>query len=253
MYRINELAEMSGVSTRTLRYYDQIGLLKPETVGENGYRMYGRTQVDRLQQIMFYRVLEMPLDDIRAVLDASDFDRASVLEGHLAALLNKKEQIEALIQNVENTIRSQKEKTIMADSKKFEGFKQKLINDNEAKYGKELRERFGDDAIDASNDKVKKMSTGNWERAQVLENQIFETLKEAFESGDPSSDKAQAACDLHRQWLCMFWKDSTYSGAAHAALADGYVSDERFTAYYDKIGEGAAKFFRDAIKIYCKE
>ena len=139
----------------------------------------------------------------------------------------------------------------MSDTEKFEGFKQKMINDNENEYGKEIREKYGDEIIDASYAKVKGMSQKQWEEAQKLSEQILVTLKEAFEQGDPASELAQKACDLHRQWLCMFWKEGTYSKEAHKALAEGYVADERFTAYYDKISPGCSKFLRDAIAVYC--
>lgn len=250
-YRVSELAKLSGVSARTLRYYDQIGLLRPERTDSNGYRVYGRAQVDRLQQILFYRALGFPLGQIREILSAPGFDLERSLESHLAALQIKREQIDALIHTVRRTIRSVKEGTAMSDSKKFEGFKQAMIDENEEKYGAELRERFGDDAVDASRAKVKGMSQKQWEAAQALEEKISAALKEAFAQGDPAGKRAQEACDLHRQWLCLYWKDGTYSKAAHRALAQAYAADERFSAYYDRIAPGCAKFFRDAIEIYC--
>lgn len=82
---------------------------------------------------------------------------------------------------------------------------------------------------------------------------INELLKEAFEEGNPAGELAQEACDLHRQWLCVFWKDGTYSKEAHKGLAEMYVADERFKAYYDSIEAGCAEFLRDAIRIYCEE
>jgi len=141
----------------------------------------------------------------------------------------------------------------MADNEKFEGFKQKLIDENEAKYGEEIRERFGDDTVDSSNMRIKGMSEEQWLKAQNLSAEISEVLKEALESGDPAGDVAQKACDLHRQWLCMFWKEGTYSHEAHNSLAETYVADERFKAYYDSVVDGAALFLRDAIRNYCKE
>lgn len=250
-YTVNELAKISGVSVRTLHYYDQIGLLHPLRVEENGYRIYGTAEVDHLQQILFYRELGMPLKKIRDILNMPDLDKEKLLEEQLTALLERKKQIEVLIKNIKKTICTLKGETTMSDKEKFEGFKKKMIEDNEAVYGKELRERYGDEAVDASNAKVADMSEAQWKNAQELSDLINQTLKEAFELGDPASEIAQKACDLHRQWLCMFWKDGTYSKEAHKALADGYVADERFTAYYDKIAAGCTKFLRDAIHIYC--
>lgn len=251
-YTVNELAVISGVSVRTLHYYDQIGLLHPMRIAENGYRIYGSKEVDQLQQILFYRELKVPLKKIKAIMSTPDYDKEKELETQLEKLLQQKEQIELLINNVRKTIRTLKGETVMSDIEKFEGFKQKLIDDNEKTYGKEIRKKYGDTLIDASNAKLKNMDQQQWQTTQELSELINETLKEAFEQGDPASEIAQKACDLHRQWLCMFWKEGTYSKEAHKALAEGYVADKRFTAYYDKIAPGCTKFFRDAIHIYCE-
>ncbi len=242
---------MSGVSTRTLRYYDQIGLLCPARVSCNGYRIYGQNEVDLLQQILFYRELSVPLEEIGHILKAPDYDKRKSLEGHLSALLQRKSQIELLIKNVTKTIGSLKGEAIMSDNEKFEGFKQKMIDDNETKYGKEIRKKYGDDIINASYTKVKGMSEEQLEKAEALRIEYESLLKTAFEIGDPASDEAQRACDLHRQWLCMFWKDGMYSIEAHQGIAEMYVVDERFTAYYDKIAVGCASFLLKAINIYC--
>lgn len=138
----------------------------------------------------------------------------------------------------------------MSDMEKFEGFKQKMIDDNEKQYGAEIRAKYGDDTIDKSNAKLKGMSKEQLEEAQRLSNDISQTLKAAYSQGDPAGALAQKACSLHKKWLCMFWP--TYSKEAHAALAQTYVDDARFTAYYDKIAPGCAVFLRDALQIFCK-
>lgn len=251
-YTVHDLAVMSGVSVRTLHYYDQLGLLRPMCIAENGYRLYSSEEVDKLQQILFYRELKVPLKRIKDIMNTPDYDKEKALEAQLEKLLLQKEQLELLIQNITKTIHTLKGETIMNDTEKFEGFKQKMINDNENTYGKEIREKYGDEIVDASHAKIKGMSRDQWEETQELTELILVTLKEAFEQGNPASETAQKACDLHRQWLCKFWKEGTYSKEAHKALADGYVADERFTAYYDKIAPGCTKFFRDAIAIYCE-
>lgn len=139
----------------------------------------------------------------------------------------------------------------MNDNEKFEGFKKKLLEDNETTYGREVREKFGNEATDASNAKLAGMSEELWKMQTELSAEINEALKAAMELGDPACELAQRACDLHRQWLCMFWKDGAYSKDAHRGLAEMYVSDERFKAHYEKIADGAAEFFRNAIDIYC--
>ena len=250
-YTVNQLASLSGVSKRTLRYYDAIGLLAPRRAADNGYRLYGPREVDRLQQILFYRALGVPLEAIGRLLSAPDFDREKALEAHLSALLEKRAELEALIGNVTKTICAMKGETMMTDQEKFEGFKQKMLSDNEDAYGDEIRSRYGDEAVDASYAKVAGMSEEQWQKSQALSAAVNQALKEAFDSGDPACEAAMRACDLHRQWLCLFWKDGTYSKEAHKGLAEMYAADPRFAAYYDRIAPGCARFFRDAIAVYC--
>lgn len=250
-YSIKKLAEMSGVTTRTLRYYDQIGLLCPVRISSNGYRIYGRNEVDLLQQILFYRELGVGLEEIGQMLKAPEYDREKALEGHLSALLRRKAQIETLIGNVRKTINTLKGEETMRDPEKFEGFKQKLIDDNEAAYGDEIRQKYGDAVVEDSNAKLKGMREADWKKAERLSALINETLKEALKTGDPASEAAQEACDLHRQWICLFWKDGMYSKAAHLGLAEMYCADARFKEYYEAIAPGATEFLLEAMKIYC--
>jgi len=114
---------------------------------------------------------------------------------------------------------------------------QKLIEDNEAKYGEEIREKYGREAVERSNAKLRGMTPEQY------------ALKEAFTQGDPASALAQEACDLHRQWLCFFW--DSYSKQAHMGVTQMYVEDPRFGEYYDKVAPGCAVFMRDAVAIYC--
>ena len=252
-YKVNELAKLSGVSSRTLRYYDQIGLLTPERLDTNGYRIYGKMQVERLQQILLYRELGISLEKMSLILNSKEYNVAKSLDQHLTSLQNKKEQIEILIKNVQKTIRSMNEGDIMTDKEKFEGFKQNLIKENYEKYGDEINQKYGKDVVEASNKKLARMTEEQWLQQQKLSEDIFKLLEKAIEIGNPACIEAQEAADLHRKWLCMFWKDGTYSKQAHLALAQGYVADSRFTAFYDeKLGKGAAIFLRDAIEIYVK-
>lgn len=242
-----------GVSTRTLRYYDQIGLLCPTRITTNGYRIYGQKEVDLLQQILFYRELGVELKEIGDILHNPAFDKEKALENHLSMLLQRKMQIEMLIDNVTKTIGTMRGETTMSDKEKFEGFKNKIVEENEAKYGKEIREKYGDDTVNASNAKVKGMSEEKFQAAEQLRVQIDELLKEAFEEGDPASEKAQKVCEMHKEWICMFWPDGMYTKEAHKGLGEMYVADERFKAYYDRIAVGCAEFLRDALDIYCAE
>ncbi|MFD1739601.1 MerR family transcriptional regulator [Bacillus salitolerans] len=247
-YTVNKLGKLAGVSTRTLRYYDEIGLLKPARTNSSGYRIYGQAEVDKLQQILFYKELGLELERIMEILTDPSFDAIYALREHRTKLLDKREQLDLLIANVDKTIHVKEGRTTMSDQEKFEGFKQKLIDENEQKYGKEIREKYGDEAINQSNQKLQNMTQEDHETVTKLAEQIHETLAEAFKIGDPSSDIAQKAADLHKQWLTFYW--SEYSKEAHAGVAQMYVDDERFKAYYDKNQEGVAEFLRDAIHIY---
>ncbi|HHT53899.1 MAG TPA: MerR family transcriptional regulator [Clostridiales bacterium] len=252
-YTVSKLAKMAGVSRRTLRFYDEIGLLSPARVSQNGYRVYGRAEVDLLQQILIYRELGVPLEKIRSIIAAPGFDRAAALREHLTALNAQKAKIESLIKNVERTIRVMEGEIDMSDEEKFEGLKKKLIEENEKKYGREVREKYGEDAVKESNRRLAGMTPGQWARQEELSHKIAGLLARAMETNDPGCREAQKACELHSEWLCMFWKPGTYSKAAHRELAQMYVEDERFRENYEKIKPGCAEFFRDAIDIYCAE
>ena len=249
-YSINKFAKLAGVSVRTLHYYDEIGILSPRRVSSNGYRVYGQKEVDLLQQILLYRELGVPLDEIKRIVWSKNYDGITALQGHLTALKSKRDQIELLIINVEKTISATKGEIVMSDKEKFQAFKQKMINENENQYGKEIREKFGDDVVDASNAKVLGWTTEQYEKVQEISQKINDCLKTAFEQGDPSSELAQKVCALHKEWLGYYWKH--YTKEAHLGLAQAYVDDPRFKKYYDNICEGCAEFLRDAIKIYCE-
>lgn len=249
-YTIAKLARMSGVTARALRHYDQIGLLCPVRVS-NGYRIYGEQEVDRLQQILFYRELGVQLKEIAAILDDPAFDRAQALEHHLAALRQEQARLELLIGNVTQTIRWMKGESSMNDSDKFKGFKENLIRDNESRYGEEIRRKYGDDTVNASYANVRGMTREKLQAAEALGKQIEETLAQAFRQGDPAGALAQQVFRMHRQWICMFWPEGMYSPEAHMGLANLYVEDVRFRAVYDQIAPGCAQFLRDIICSCC--
>ena len=247
-YTVQKLGSLAGVSTRTLRYYDEIGILKPARINSSGYRIYGQGEVDRLQQILFYRELGISLENIKEIVTAPSFDGATALKEHRKKLLEKKEQLELLIANVDKTIAVTEGRMKMSNKEKFEGFKKKMVDENEEKYGKEIREKYGDDTVNKSNAKLQNMTQEQYEEVTKLAELITETLAAAYKTGDPAGDLAQKAADLHKQWLCYYWNE--YSKEAHAGLGQMYVDDERFTAYYDKEQPGTAAFLRDAIHIY---
>ncbi|KJS84855.1 MAG: MerR family transcriptional regulator [Peptococcaceae bacterium BICA1-8] len=247
-YKVQKLAQLAGISTRTLRYYDEVGILKPARINSSGYRIYGQVEVDRLQQVLFYRELGVGLESIKEIVTNPSFNGVNALREHREKLLEKREQLDILLANVDKTIALREGRITMTAKEKFEGFKQKMIDDNEKKYGKEIREKYGDKVVNKSNNKVQNMSQEEYDEITRLGNEVIESLHAAFLTGDPTSELAQKTADLHRQWLSFYWEG--YTKEAHAGVAQMYVDDERFTAYYDKEQPGAAVFLRDAVHIY---
>jgi len=247
-YTVQKLGRLAGVSPRTLRFYDEIDLLKPARTNSSGYRIYGTAEVDRLQQILFYRELGLDLDRIKAILSSPSFDGPAALREHREQLLEKRRHLDLLIANVEKTIAAREGGIEMTNEEKFEGFKKQLIEDNEKRYGAEVRAKYGDDAVDRSNARLAGMTEAQFDEATRLAEELTGTLDEAFLAGDPAGELAQRAAELHKRWLTFYWPQ--YSKEAHAGLAQMYVDDERFHAYYDAKRPGTAEFLRDAIHIY---
>ena len=247
-YTIQKLAQISGISTRTLRYYDELGLLKPKRINSSGYRIYGQKQVDRLQQILFYRELDVSLEEIKKILDAPNFDSQVALIKHHQKLLTKRQRLDLLIANVEQTLHCRKEGNKMTDQEKFTGFKQQLVAENEEKYGAEIRAKYGAETVARSNEKILHMTQEEYAQISALSAQVMDILLAAYKTGDPAGTLAQQAADLHRQWLTFYWDQ--YSKEAHAGIAQMYVDDPRFTAYYDRHQPGLAAFLRDAVFCY---
>ena len=192
-YSISQLSKLAGVSSRTLRYYEEIGLLLPREKGDNGYRYYDSRQVDRLQQIMFYRSFDMELDDIKNILNSDDFNQVTALESHLVKLENQKAKINRLIDSVNKTIMSLKGETTMSDKEKFAAFKQNIVSENEKKYGEEIRKKYGDKTVDDTNKKILDMSQESWNSLEELNEQLNKTLKAAVEEDNSASETAQKA------------------------------------------------------------
>ena len=246
-YGIKELAELTGLTTRTLRYYDEIDLLKPSKVGENSYRFYSSEELERLQQILFYRQRGFELKEIKEILNNPNYDVSKALKEHLLALEAQKNNIDTLIQNVKNTLLALEGEYEMSDKERFEGLKANLIKENEEKYGDEIRSKYGEDVIDESNKRILGMSAEKWDRFKALEKEIKEKLEDAISTGqNPESEAGKEITSIHKEWLLFTWK--TYSSEAHKGLAKMYICDERFKSYYDDKMVGCAEFLQKAIE-----
>lgn len=251
-YTVQKLAELSGVTPRTLRYYDQIGLLHPSRTTPAGYRIYGPAEVDRLQQILFYRALGLELSAIRAALDDPGFRRQEALQSHLRELEARRDTLDALILTVRKTLDAEQGGVMITDTEKFEGLKQSVMKQNEDAYGAEVRARYGDDVIDAANTRFLGRDRTEYDHWTALGKEIQEKLEAAVQAGlDPAGEESLALARLHREWCAFSWP-----GAAepqhHASLAVMYTEDARFTAYYDQAVPGCAAFLRAAIEALCQ-
>lgn len=248
-YTIRQLAELTGISTRTLRYYDEISLLPPSRVNDSGYRYYGEKEINLLQQILFYRERDLSLEVIGKVIHQPDFDVEKALEEHLEVLSRQQERILSLIQTVKLTLADLKGEYKMDDKMKFEAFKKNAVEENEKTYGKEARGKYGDEAVDESNRKLLGMTEADYERFKDLEQEVLCQLEGAVENGiSPESETGQRIVLLHKNWLSFTWKQ--YSAQAHKGLAEMYLADERFQAYYDRNVAGCAKFLVEAVRYW---
>ena len=247
VYGIKELAKLTGLTTRTLRYYDEIDLLKPSIIGNNGYRFYDAKALEILQQIMFYRKRGIELRQIKEIINDPNYDVMKALKEHLLALEQQKNNLDSLIENVKMTLLAMEGEYMMSDKERFEALKEDLIKENEEKYGKEAREKYGDEAVEESYRKMLNMSEEKYDRFRVIEEEIKAKLEEAvITKMNPTDDIGKKITQLHREWIMMTWK--TYSSDAHKGLALMYACDERFKAYYDGKVKGCAEFLQKAIE-----
>ena len=243
--QIKEFAELTGVSVRTLHYYDEINLLKPCYVDEqNGYRFYDENSLERMQEILFYRELDFPLKSIAEILASPNYDKQKALAEQKRLLTIKKNRLERLIAALEQAEKG--EITMSAfDNSEYETARQQ--------YEAEAKQRWGDtDAYKESQAKTAGYSKDKWDDVLVGMNDVFAEFAECKECGDSAnSDTAQLLVKKLQDYITANFyhcTDDILSG-----LGQMYVCDERFKNNIDKNGEGVAEFVAEAIKIYCKK
>jgi DNA-binding transcriptional MerR regulator len=244
VYTVKQLASLAGVSVRTLHYYDEIGLLKPSSVGGNGYRNYGEEAVLKLQQILFYREMELSLDEIKAVTGRPDFDVLSALRSHRQALQGRVERLERLIQTVDHTIAHLKGNESMSAKGLFEGFSE----EEQEKYALEAEQMYDPETVRASNRKWKEYSPAKKESILAEGKAIFSDLAAAMPKGAGSAE-VQVVIDRWHRHMQNFWSPSDEQ---LLGLADLYNDDPRFKANYDRVHPKLAEFMREAVKVYVK-
>lgn len=250
-YTVKALADLAGVTPRTIRWYAQTGLLKPCRTTASGYRVYGPAEVDRLQTILFYRELDLPLSNIQTLLDDPSFDRLAALQSHLAELETRREHLDALILTVQKTIAEAKGGTQMTDQEKFEAFKRRMVDEMETQYGSELREKYSVEEVDRAQNCILSLTESEYNDWQALGEEICAKLEDAVSAkADPQGEKGRQIAQLHRRWLSYSWE--AYTPQVHCGLAQLYTADPRFTAYYDRKRSGCAAFLRDAVCAHMK-
>lgn len=237
--KVKEVADIVGISVRTLHHYDDIGLLKPETTSNAMYRIYSDHNLETLQQILFFKELDFPLKKIKEIIYSPSFNREEALEMHRRMLLEKRSQLDKMIQTIDKTIQHTKGEIKMTDKEKFAGF-----DFSHNPYEQEARDRWGDKAVEESNAKIEE----NKEAFQEAFNVIYRDLA-AIRHEAPGSDTAQEGIKV---WYDFLNRTGNYSLDAFQGLGQMYVKDERFTKNIDQFGDGLAVFMCDAMAVYAK-
>jgi MerR family transcriptional regulator, thiopeptide resistance regulator len=245
-WSIVEVARHAGVTSRTLRHYDSRGLLPPAYVGSNGYRYYRREQLQRLQEVLVLRELDVPLEDIARILDGSR-DRLAALRGHRDAVLAERDRLTRLAVTIERTIEAREEGRPMNPEELFAGFDA----DRQREYESELVERYGaqaQDHVDESWRRIARMGKADAARVQSELASLDAEYAALLDSGvDPGDTAVQTVTAGHFRWVCQFW---TPDADAFAGLGDLYVEDERFRARYEAVRPGLAQYVREAMAVY---
>src|SRR5215213_5443648 len=184
MFTVKQLSKLAGVTPRTLHHYDAIGLLKPSRIGDNGYRYYGEESVLRLQQILFYRELGIPLEDIKKIMGRRDFDVLGALRSHKEALQKQATRLNRLIHTVDNTINHLKGNTTMSDKAYFEGFSE----EEQEKYAVEAEQLYDAESVRESNRKWKTYSAGKKEAIMAEGQAVYTDLIVAMPKGAASKE-----------------------------------------------------------------
>jgi DNA-binding transcriptional MerR regulator len=240
--KVKEVADLVGISVRTLHYYDEIGLLTPEETTESGYRLYSDENLETLQQILFFKELGFPLKKIKEIINSPSFDRHEALVLQRKMLLEKRKRLDKMIATIEKTIQHMKGEIQMTNKEKFEGF-----DFSHNPYEQEARELWGDEAVDKANAKLGNMTKEEQEAMSKEMNSIYQKLA-SLRNGSPESDEAQAAI---KEWYDFLNNNfGNYSLEAFKGLGQMYVDDVRFTKNIDQFGEGLAKFMRDAMAVF---
>ncbi len=245
-YTIGQLAKMAGVSVRTLHHYDHIGLLKPSARTAAGYRLYESADLLRLQQILFYRELDLPLAEVRDILDDPGFDQVQALEQHRQVLRGRVERLTRLLKTIDRTIqRLTEDDMTMTDEELYEGFTAEQIE----RYQREAREMYDPDLVAESERRLRRMSKEEWQAIKAEGDEVTQAIAALMDRA-PDDAEVQALVARHHAWIERFYP-------ADAEMCRGlgrlYVEHPEFRAFYEAYRPGLADFMAAAMSHYADE
>ena len=247
-YTVKKLAAMSGVSVRTLHFYDEVGLLRPAYLGANGYRFYEEAQLLMLQQILFYRELGFELKQIKKILGRRDFDEVAALESHRKVLRRNLAHTRKLIQTIDKTIEHLKGTKKMKSQELFTGFSA----EEQAKHEQYLVDRYGEgmkESIAQTRKRVKNWTKADWEKSGGDFNQICRDLVACLNRKlAAESRETQSVIRRHYEWLKQFWTPNRESYAGHSLL----ITDSELGQAYAKFDVRLPVFTATAIKVFAE-
>jgi len=248
-YTVKKLAGMSGVSVRTLHFYDEVGLLKPAYIGANGYRFYEEAQLLMLQQILFYRELGFELKQIKRILSRPNFDKVMALESHRKVLRKTLAHTRKLIVTIDKTIAHLKGTKKMKSQELFVGFDP----EQQAKHEQYLIDRYGEgmkEGIAQSKQRVKNWTKADWEKSGAAFAEICNDLVALMGRQLPAdSRKAQAVIRRHYEWLKQFWTPTRESYAGHSQM----MVDSELRKAYEAYDPGLPEFAAAAMKVFAEK
>lgn len=243
MRTVGEVARLASITVRTLHHYDEIGLVRATGRTDAGYRLYGDADLERLQTALFYRELGFRLDEIRAVMDAPDFDRERALHQQRELLTAESDRLQRMIRAVDAAIDAHERGTTMSEEAMFEVF-----GEQQRAYREEAEQRWGDtDAYRQSRRRTADYTTQDWEDLKEESERIMQRIAAVYRDGAaPDSAPAMDAVEAHRQQISERFYDCSHEMQVH--LGEMYVQDPRFTATYEALAVGLAVWVRDAIR-----
>ena len=239
---VGQMAELAGVTVRTLHHYDALGLLTPRDRSGAGYRLYEDADCERLQEILFYRELGFGLDEIKSMLRNPEYDRAGALRHQRDLLVIQKDRLQTMIGAVETALDAHEKGITMTKEEMFEVF-----GDFDPKaYEAEVEERWAGPAVEQSRRRTSTYVKDQWKEVMAEGESITEAFAERLRAGDaPEGVAAMDVAERHRLHIDHWFYDCSHE--MHTGLGDMYVADPRFTENYEKRAPGLAEFVKSAI------